>query len=173
MKYPVIETASAFLRRPDAREQDVALRTFGRGAAMATAPLRGPQAWRQLALFLGHWELHGHGLFAVVPQGTEAAVGLVGPWQPAGWPEPEIGWLIWAPGAEALALEAARAARGFAGMRLGWTDAVSYVAEGDAASAALATALGAVADPFAAAAEGAACAVFRHPPARSGLGRAA
>ena len=55
MKYPLIETGRLFLRRPDARDQDLALRFVGtRRPRLASAPLAGGQAWRQLATFLGH-----------------------------------------------------------------------------------------------------------------------
>ena len=176
MKYPLIETERLFLRRPDARDQDLALRFFGtRRPRLASAPLAGGQAWRQLATFLGHWETEGHGLFAVVPAGEEVAIGLVGPWHPAGWPEPEVGWLVWSQSPEAteLAAEAVAAACRFARACLGRDDVVSYVAGGDAASAGLALSLGDVADPFAPRPDGADCHVYCHPPLRRAMDRAA
>ncbi|MGI9393987.1 MAG: GNAT family N-acetyltransferase, partial [Boseongicola sp.] len=66
-------------------------------------------------------------------------------WYPEDWPEPEIGWTVWAAEAEGegFAFEAAKAARDFAFRELGWTTAVSYIDDGNDRSVALAERLGA------------------------------
>ncbi len=52
------------------------------------------ETWRQIALFLGHWELRGYGLLAVEEKDGERFVGRLGLWNPEGWPGLEIGWAI-------------------------------------------------------------------------------
>lgn len=51
-----------------------------------------PMAWRALALYAGHWELRGYGLWAVERDGE--LVGRIGLWRPEGWPGLEVGWLV-------------------------------------------------------------------------------
>jgi RimJ/RimL family protein N-acetyltransferase len=51
-------------------------------------------AWRSLAGHIGHWYLRGFGMFAVVERTTGELVGRIGPWQPEGWPDFEIGWTL-------------------------------------------------------------------------------
>jgi RimJ/RimL family protein N-acetyltransferase len=57
-------------------------------------PLTRFGAWRAMAGIVGHWTLRGFGLFAVVERETGAFVGRVGPWEPEGWPDFEIGWAL-------------------------------------------------------------------------------
>lgn len=51
-------------------------------------------AWRALCGLAGHWQLLGFGMFAVIDRASGAFVGRVGPWQPEGWPDFEIGWAL-------------------------------------------------------------------------------
>ena len=44
------------------------------------------QAWRSLALMIGHWHLNGFGYFAVEEKATGSFVGCIGLWRSAGWP---------------------------------------------------------------------------------------
>ena len=55
-------------------------------------PLSRAEAWRNIALILGHWQLRGFGLWAVEERTTGILVGRVGCWRPEGWPGMEIGW---------------------------------------------------------------------------------
>ena len=52
------------------------------------------EAWRSMALAVGHWTLRGYGSFAVEERDTGCFVGSVGPWEPEGWPSLECGWTI-------------------------------------------------------------------------------
>jgi RimJ/RimL family protein N-acetyltransferase len=52
------------------------------------------EAWRHMALVLGHWQLRGFGLWAVEERGTGLVAGRVGCWQPEGWPGLEVGWAL-------------------------------------------------------------------------------
>lgn len=51
-------------------------------------------AWRAFAGIVGHWALRGFGLFAVTERTSGAFIGRIGPWDPEGWPDFEIGWAL-------------------------------------------------------------------------------
>jgi RimJ/RimL family protein N-acetyltransferase len=51
-------------------------------------------SWRSLCGMVGHWQLRGFGMFAVIERATGAFVGRAGPWQPEEWPDFEIGWAL-------------------------------------------------------------------------------
>ncbi len=51
-------------------------------------------AWRQMAMILGHWQLRGHGLWAVEERASGALIGRVGFFEPEGWPGFELGWML-------------------------------------------------------------------------------
>jgi RimJ/RimL family protein N-acetyltransferase len=106
-------------------------------------PLSREDAWRQLAMLVGHWALRGYGMWAVEELATGAFVGRVGLHYPEGWPEPELGWALarhyWGRG---YALEAATAAVRVAFGTLGWPRAVSLIAASNLRSIRLAERLG-------------------------------
>ncbi len=101
------------------------------------------EAWRQMAMFLGHWELRGYGTWAVEERASRELVGRVGLHYPEGWPDRELGWTIarkfWGQG---YAGEAARAAISHAFGPLGWTHLVSLIHSENHRSARLAERLG-------------------------------
>lgn len=109
-------------------------------------------AWRLFAAELGHWQIKGFGMWAVTETGgDDIALGIVGPWFPADWPETEIGWIMFEGGeGKGYAFEAAEAARTHVFETLGWDTAVSYIDPQNARSIALAERLGAVRDDSAA-----------------------
>jgi RimJ/RimL family protein N-acetyltransferase len=77
----------------------------------ARAPMDRIDAWRTLALNVGHWALRGYGLFAVEEKSSGAFIGRVGAWRPEGRAEIELGWgLARAQWGRGYAQEAARAA---------------------------------------------------------------
>lgn len=121
--------------------------------------------WRAFGHLVGHWVLRGYGLFVFTLKGDDTALGMAGPWYPAGWPEREIGWSVWRAEAEGrgYAFEAADAARAHAFGALGWHTAVSYIAHGNDRSVALAERLGARRDDRAARPGDRPCHVYRHP----------
>ena len=73
------------------------------------APLDRSEAWRWFALMIGQWGLLG---FWPVETVDRQPVGMVGIWNPEGWPEPKLGWVMFA-GSEGrgYADEAAKEAR--------------------------------------------------------------
>src|SRR5262245_1677600 len=74
-------------------------------------PLSATDAWRQVAVFLGTWELRGYGTWAVEEKVSGKLIGRVGYIHPEGWPGIELAWTLgrsfWGRG---FATEAARAA---------------------------------------------------------------
>ena len=106
-------------------------------------PLSRIEAWRHMAMLVGHWQLRGFGTWAVEERGTGDFIGRVGLHLPEGWPDREIGWSIvrshWGKG---LAFEAADAALAHAFLTLGWPRIVSMIHPANAASIRLALRLG-------------------------------
>lgn len=101
------------------------------------------EAWRQIATFIGHWQLRGYGLWAVERREDSRFIGRVGLWQPEGWPGLENGWLLgrahWGHG---YATEAGAAAEQFAWTQLGAPEVISLIAPGNQASRRVAERLG-------------------------------
>lgn len=68
------------------------------------------EAWRSMAMMLGHWQLRGYGMWAVEEKTSGEMIGRIGGWRPEGWIDFEIGWTLrrafWGKG---YAIEAAQA----------------------------------------------------------------
>ncbi|HEY5611504.1 MAG TPA: GNAT family N-acetyltransferase [Thermoanaerobaculia bacterium] len=58
------------------------------------APLSRQDAWRQMAMLVGHWTLRGFGMWAVEERATGRLVGRVGFHYPEEWPGFELGWTL-------------------------------------------------------------------------------
>jgi RimJ/RimL family protein N-acetyltransferase len=73
------------------------------------------EAWRHLAMIVGHWHLRGYGMWGVFERDSGRLVGRVGFHHPEGWPDFELGWTMgrasWGKG---YAPEAARACLDYA-----------------------------------------------------------
>ena len=168
-----LQTARLILRRPVAGDW-LAFREFmlsDRAAFFGTDGDIG-RIWRSFAAELGHWDIFGYGMWAITLRGNDTAIGLVGPWTPPDWPEPEIGYMIFDPATEGtgIAREAAAASLSHAFNVLGWTTAVSYIHPENLRSIALTEKLGAVRDPHAALpAAYPDSGVWRHPAPQSDL----
>lgn len=124
------------------------------------------EAWRTVATLIGHWTLRGYGPWAVADRASNQILGVIGPWCPEGWPEPEMSWSVFAEAeGRGIAREAAIAARAHAYDVLGWKTVVSYIDPENTRSIRLAESLGAVIDPDAAHPDfdGDPCIVYRHP----------
>ncbi len=106
-------------------------------------PVSRPDAWRQMAFFLGHWQLRGYGLWAAELKETGGLVGRIGLHNPEGWPGLEVGWLLeracWGRG---LATEGGRAALDYAFTRLGAGHVISVIRPENARSVRVAERLG-------------------------------
>jgi RimJ/RimL family protein N-acetyltransferase len=100
-------------------------------------------AWRQMAMLVGHWHLRGFGMWAVEERATAAFVGRAGLHFPDSWPDREIGWALARPyWGRGFALEAARAALTHAFEHLHWPRAISLIDPQNSRSIRLAERLG-------------------------------
>jgi RimJ/RimL family protein N-acetyltransferase len=106
-------------------------------------PMTRDEAWRNMALVLGHWQLRGFGLWAVEERASGLLAGRVGCWQPEGWPGLEVGWSLlrafWGLG---YATEAAQAALNHAFVGLRQTHVISLIQPENARSVRVARRLG-------------------------------
>jgi RimJ/RimL family protein N-acetyltransferase len=114
------------------------MRYIGTGASLTR-----DDAWRSMALILGHWQLRGYGMWAAQEKETGALVGRIGFYNPEGWPAFEVGWLIDRPRwGEGLATEGAAAAIQFAFEKLSLTRISSVIQPLNRASIRVAEKLG-------------------------------
>jgi len=107
------------------------------------------QSWRVLATFIGHYQLKGFSLFAVEEKASGKTIGWCGPWEPKGWPEPEIGYSFHQSViGKGYATEAAIRALRHAYEDLKWTTAISMIDVDNTASKNVAEKLGAKFEKF-------------------------
>ncbi len=100
-------------------------------------------AWRQMAMLAGHWQLRGFGMWAVEERDTGRFVGRVGLHYPEGWPDREIAWALARPfWGRGYAVEAARAALTEAFGSLGWSRIISLIDPANSRSIHLAERIG-------------------------------
>ena len=148
---PTLDTERFVLRAPDPGDYPVWESFFlsERAEFVGGGPEHDKgRAWRAFASLIGHWAMRGFGLFVLEARDTGTAIGAAGPWFPALWPEPELGWSLWNPAAEGKGLmaEAVPAIRDHCFRDLGWETAVSYVDKRNARSIALAERMGCTRD---------------------------
>jgi [ribosomal protein S5]-alanine N-acetyltransferase len=106
-------------------------------------PLDRMNAWRSMAMLLGHWSLRGYGMWAIESKETGEFVGRVGLHRPEGWPELELGWMLMAKHrGHGYATEAGRVALEFAFGHLDTQRLVSLIRTDNAASERVARRLG-------------------------------
>jgi RimJ/RimL family protein N-acetyltransferase len=65
------------------------MRYLGDGKTLTRA-----EAWRQMAMIIGHWQLRGYGIWAVEERESKVLVGRIGFFNPEGWPGFELGWVL-------------------------------------------------------------------------------
>ncbi len=110
---------------------------------LAAKPSTRSDAWRNMALMIGHWHLRGFGMWAVEERASGELVGRVGCWKPESWPGFEIGWTLrsgfWGRG---FATEAARASLKYAFNELDQPHVISVIHPENAASIRVAERLG-------------------------------
>ena len=141
----ILETDRLILRPPQIEDLDAwtemmadeeVARYIGGALTRATT-------FRALATMAGHWALLGYGMFSVIEKSTGRWIGRLGPWNPEGWPAPEIGWSLsrasWGKG---YASEGAKAAMDWAFEHLGWEDVIHCIHPDNVNSIALAKRMG-------------------------------
>jgi RimJ/RimL family protein N-acetyltransferase len=114
------------------------MRHLGEGKTLTRA-----EAWRQIAMIVGHWQLRGYGLWAVEERATGELVGRIGFFNPEGWPGFELGWVLrraaWGKG---YATEGARRALAHAFTEMGREHVISLIYPANTASIRVAERLG-------------------------------
>lgn len=147
IEIPVLET-------PRLRLTSLAERHFDEYAAMLAdpestrwvgdgRPLDRMNAWRSMAMLLGHWQLRGYGMWAVERLEDDAFLGRVGLMCPEGWPGIELGWMLKPEHRHhGYATEASSACLTYAWERLRMNRVISLVRDGNDASDGVAKRLG-------------------------------
>ena len=162
-----LETERLILRKPQASDVVRFMDFYGTPRAQYVGgPMEPRQAWNFFGSEIGHWHMRGYGMFTLTEKTSDEAIGIVGHWYPWGWPETEVGWVLFDPANEGkgYATEAARRCVTHAWDALGWDTAVSYIAKDNLASVRVAERLGATLDADAAAPNpDKPCLVYRHP----------
>ena len=161
---PTLMTERLTLRAPEAADFEAYAAFYASERSIwEDGPLSRGAAWAEFAASAGGWVLRGFGAFSLVERASGRYLGEVGLYQPAHYPEPEIGWILMAEAeGRGFASEAARAVRAWAYGSLGLGPLVSYIAPGNRRSIRLAERLGAVVDRSAPASAPDAV-VYRHP----------
>ena len=145
MEIPTLETERLVLRAFRESDTDAYAEMLADPEVMRFLgnPMSRAEAWRIMAMVLGHWHLRGHGFWAVEEKSGGELVGRVGCWRPEGWPGLEVGWTLrrasWGRG---YATEAARAAARYAFTALDQTRVLSLIAPDNVASIRVAERLG-------------------------------
>lgn len=143
---PTLETDRLILRSPekaDAEAMIAFLMDDNRSEGFGGYTNRS-DSWRWFTLNVGHWHWHGYGYFTIQDKATGKPAGISGIWNPEGWPEPEVGWVVF-DGFEGkgIAYEAAMRARQWAYEDLGFTTLTSNIVPGNTRSIRLAERMGA------------------------------
>ncbi len=106
-------------------------------------PMARSDAWRAMAMTLGHWALRGYGMWAVERKADGALMGRVGLLHPEGWTGLEVGWTLGKPfWGQGYATEAAASALRYAFLTQAVDRVVSNIDAGNKASQAVALRLG-------------------------------
>ncbi|MEN8710140.1 MAG: GNAT family N-acetyltransferase [Paracoccaceae bacterium] len=141
---PTLETERLILRGPEPRDIEPFIafaadpRANGFGGTMPR-----DDAWRWFGMNIGHWHIKRFGYFFIQERATGKTAGISGIWMPEGWPEPEIGWSVFA-GFEgkSIAFEAAQRVRQHVYEDHKWDTITSMIVPGNTRSEALAKRMG-------------------------------
>lgn len=139
----ILTTDRLILRRPVEADRDAYVAFYmSDRSKMAMGPLDKPGASAFFDTEVQLWDKNGFGMYSLTVKGSDVPLGLVGLWQPEGWAEPELGWLLW-DGAEGhgYASEAAQACLTM-WLGIGRPGPVSYIDAANHASQAVARRLG-------------------------------
>ena len=142
---PELKSQRLILRAP--REDDFPVyRTFYTDADASRfygGPMTASNAWKQLAMELGHWYLKGYGMWSLELRSSGEMIGGCGFWWPSGWPRPELTWwLIESARGNGYATEASIAAIDFAYQTLNWESVETHLDDDNEAARKLVLRLG-------------------------------
>ncbi|HTU12388.1 MAG TPA: GNAT family N-acetyltransferase [Allosphingosinicella sp.] len=146
---PTLLTPRLTLRaqRPDDTEPLMAAfadEGFSRFITRERRALSRAEAWRPIAVVPGMWAANGYGNWMVEERATGQPVGRLGPWNPEGWPDFEIGWSIFPQHqGKGYAAEGAAAALAWVRETLGRDYVIHLIDPANTASEKVATRLGA------------------------------
>lgn len=93
---PTLESERLVLRAPTPQDFPTYETFFADADASAFygGPLGSGQAWRVLAMDIGHWALRGYGRWVIESRATGTMVGSCGLWWPEGLPRSELTWWL-------------------------------------------------------------------------------
>ena len=127
---PVLATERLTLRGPRAADFEAVADFLGSERARYVGGRRSRrEAWLTFAGLVGHWELRGYGMWTWVEKDTASVVGRGGLWNPLGWPQLEVGWMLGRPyWGRGYATEVGRAALAlaWAGLAPDWVCSVIH-----------------------------------------------
>lgn len=144
---PLLVTERLILRPPATEDFDAfaAMCTEADTMEFIGGTCERSQAWRQWCTLAGAWHIRGFSMFSVIERSSGEWVGRLGPWEPADWPAPEIGYGVRAKFAGlGYAFEGAVAACDFAVEFLKWSKLMHCIDPKNLRSQALAKRLGTV-----------------------------
>ena len=143
---PLLVTERLILRPPAAEDFDTFAEMCAEEETMTFigGSCARSQAWRQWCTLAGAWHIRGFSMFSVLERASGEWVGRLGPWEPDGWPAPEIAYGVRAKFAgQGFAFEGAVAACDFAVEFLKWPELMHSIAPDTVRAQALAKRLGA------------------------------
>jgi len=149
MNIPIIETQRLILREfRESTDFDSYAAFYGSDLTKHYGgPLDRAAAWRAAAAMMGHWVIKGYGAWAVEEKSTREFCGIVGLWNPEGWPAREITWaIVEHKQGLGIAVEAAKMSKRYAYETLGWDSVFSCISSDNIPSIRLAEKLGATRD---------------------------
>ena len=161
---PALDTQRLILRAPRKDDLPAITAFFATDRShMVGGPRDANECFNTVASRIGHWALHGYGIWHVEDRQTGEFIGWAGFMNPPSWDEPELGWTLFSQAeGKGYAFEAARAARAFGAQQLGLDGVISYVRVDNTRSRALAEKLGASVEREGSVL-GTPCLIYRHP----------
>lgn len=161
---PVLDTQRLTLRAPKKSDLPTLTAFYATERShMVGGPRDADASFNSLASRIGHWALHGYGLWHIDSRENGDFLGWVGMLNPPSWDEPELGWTLFAHAeGKGYAFEAARAARAFAAEHQNLDGVISYIRADNSRSRALAEKLGATYERDGTV-MGTPCHIWRHP----------
>ena len=145
MSVPTLSTGRLILRGPEGADfalyRDFYAQATGPGGY--GGPRRPDEAFRRLAMDIGHWSLRGFGRWVMVRAEDGAAIGGCGLVHPLGWPSHELTWwLLPEARGQGYATEASRAVIDHALRALRWPVVETHMRDENDAARRLAERLG-------------------------------